>query len=287
MDCFFAAINVKRKQRVHFHEFMRSIHRQLEEVKGHENPLDIVAANVAKATRLLCFDEFHISDIADAMILERLLRGLFERGVCLVTTSNYEPDRLYPDGLHRDRILPAIELLKENLAVIQVDAGQDYRRRVLTQAGVYFSDTSEASQQAIKRVFDSVAEATDTAPALLIENRTIQALRRAGGVVWFDFATLCGGPRSQNDYLELAIRFHTVVLTGVPLMGAAMSSEARRFTWLVDVFYDQKVKLVIQAAGAPEQLYTTGLLAHEFQRTVSRLLEMQSEEYLGQARLKH
>lgn len=281
MDCFYDHVDVRRKQRVHFHEFMRSIHHELESLKGQADPLDAVAERVASRARLICFDEFHIADIADAMILERLLRGLFKRGICLVSTSNYAPDLLYPDGLHRDRILPAIEMLKEHQDIVRVDAGSDYRRRALSQAKVYFDEQSAQTDKQMRAVFDSLAERADQAPIITIENRQITSLRRAGGVIWFDFVTLCGGPRSQNDYLEIAKQFHTVVLSNVPIMSAAMSSEARRFTWLVDVFYDQKIKLVVGAKGPPESLYTSGTLANEFHRTVSRLIEMQSDEYLA------
>ena len=280
MDCFFEAVPVTRKIRVHFHEFMREIHRELTELKHQEDPLDVVAAHVASRARLICFDEFHISDIADAMILERLLRALFKHGLCLVATSNYEPDRLYPDGLHRDRILPAIALLKQHVAVVRIDAGEDYRRRSLDQVDVYMHPVDASSNERMKRSFEALAERTDEDPEMSIENRKIRALRRAGGVIWFDFETLCVGPRSQNDYLEIASRFHTVLVSGIPAMSAAMASEARRFTWLIDIFYDQKVKVFLSAQVEPEALYTHGQLANEFQRTVSRILEMQSKEYL-------
>lgn len=280
MDCFFEAVPVKRKIRVHFHEFMREIHRELTELRHQADPLDIVAAHVASRARLICFDEFHISDIADAMILERLLRALFKHGLCLVATSNYEPDRLYPDGLHRDRILPAIALLKQHVAIVRIDAGEDYRRRSLDQVDVYMHPVDVSSEERMKRSFEALAERADDNPEMSIENRKIRALRRAGGVIWFDFETLCGGPRSQNDYLEIASRFHTVLVSGIPAMSAAMSSEARRFTWLIDIFYDQKVKVFLSAQVEPEALYTHGQLANEFQRTVSRILEMQSKEYL-------
>ncbi len=273
-----------RKTRVHFHEFMRSVHRELDDLKGQANPLDEVARRLARRYRLVCFDEFHVSDIADAMILERLLRGLFDNGVTFVMTSNYEPDLLYPEGLHRDRVLPAIALLKTNLDVLSVDAGIDYRRRTMEQVRAYLTPPSAATDAELRAAFASLAGAHDEDPALSIENREIRALRRSGGVVWFDFRTLCGGPRSQNDYLEIAQRFHTVILSGVPRMSAAMASEARRFVWLVDVFYDQRVKLLISAESPPEELYTAGAMAGEFHRTVSRLVEMQSREYLDAPR---
>ena len=280
MDCFYGAVGPLRKTRLHFHEFMRAVHRELESLKGRSDPLDELARRVAQRHRLICFDEFHVSDIADAMILERLLRGLFSHGVCFVMTSNYRPDDLYPDGLHRDRILPAIALIHQHTDCLQLDAGQDYRRMSLAQIQAYLTPLDEAASRALTSAFEALAETADEAPQLMIENREVRALRRAGGVVWFDFATLCGGPRSQNDYLELATRFHTVLVSDVPKMTAAMASEARRFVWLIDVLYDQKVKLIVSAQCPPEALYTQGVMAGEFHRTVSRIAEMQSREYL-------
>ncbi|MGF6771168.1 cell division protein ZapE [Paraburkholderia sp. GAS199] len=284
MDSFYMIVPVQRKTRLHFHEFMREVHRELEELKGTADPLDELARRIARRYRLICFDEFHVSDIADAMILYRLLDKLFENGVQFVMTSNYDPDTLYPDGLHRDRMLPAIELIKEKLDVINVDAGVDYRQRTLAQVEVYHSPLGAAADKALRDAFSRLAAVPDESPILHIEKRELKALRKADGVVWFDFATLCGGPRSQNDYLELASRFHAVVLSGVPQMSARMASEARRFTWLIDVFYDHKVKLLMSAAVPPDQLYVDGPMANEFTRTVSRIVEMQSKEYLDTPR---
>jgi cell division protein ZapE len=284
MDAFYLELPVVRKTRLHFHEFMRGVHRQLDDLKGMADPLDEVARRVAKKYRLICFDEFHVSDIADAMILYNLLNALFDNGVSFVMTSNYEPGTLYPDGLHRDRILPAINLLKEKLDVVNVDAGIDYRKRALEQVHAYHTPLGATADQALRMAFAALADTEDEDPRIHIEAREIRALRRAGSVVWFDFATLCGGPRSQNDYLELASLFQTVILSGVPRMSAAMSSEARRFTWLIDVLYDHKVKLIMSAEVEPEQLYTAGALANEFHRTVSRIVEMQSAEYMAAER---
>ena len=281
MDCFFQSVPLTRKTRLHFHEFMREVHRELQELKGTVNPLDELGKRMARKFRLICFDEFHVSDVTDAMILHRLLDALFANRVSIVTTSNFHPDGLYPNGLHRDRILPAIELIKHKLEVINVDAGTDYRQRTLAQAELYLTPLSEAAETALAGVFNSLAEARDEDPLLHIEHRELRSLRRAGGVVWFDFRTLCGGPRSQNDYLEIAQQFHTVILSGVPQMAPRLASEARRFTLLVDVLYDRRVKLVISAAVPAEALYTEGPLAHEFPRTVSRLQEMRSHEYLA------
>ncbi|MCV2349088.1 cell division protein ZapE [Paucibacter sp. Y2R2-4] len=281
MDCFFQAVPLTRKTRLHFHEFMREVHRELQDLKGIADPLEELGKRMAKRFRLICFDEFHVADVTDAMILHRLLDAMFKNRVSIITTSNFEPDGLYPNGLHRDRILPAIELLKEKLEVINVDNGFDYRRRTLDHVALYHQPLSEAADQAMTEAFTALAEAREESPLLHIEQRQIRARRRAGGVVWFDFNSLCGGPRSQNDYLELATQFHTVLLSNVPEMPPRLASEARRFTWLVDVLYDRRVKLIISAAVPPEQLYTEGPLAHEFPRTVSRLQEMQSSEYLA------
>ncbi|HTN48154.1 MAG TPA: cell division protein ZapE [Burkholderiaceae bacterium] len=284
MDAFFATVPVIRKTRVHFHEFMRGVHAEMHELRGTPDPLDEVALRVARRHRLICFDEFHVSDIADAMILYRLLDRLFALNTGFVLTSNYTPDALYPDGLHRDRLLPAIALLKDRLDIVQVDGGVDYRRRAMERIEAYVTPWGEAAERSLAEAFERVAEAEDDEPILHIESRTIRARRRAGGVVWFDFAVLCGGPRSQNDYLELAAQFHTVVLSNVPRMSAGQASEARRFTWLVDVLYDHRVKLLLSAEAAPLELYPAGALANEFARTVSRLEEMQSRAYLEATR---
>jgi cell division protein ZapE len=284
MDCFFQSVPLTRKTRLHFHEFMREVHRELQDLKGTVNPLDELGKRMARRFRLICFDEFHVADVTDAMILHRLLDALFANRVSIVTTSNFHPDGLYPNGLHRDRILPAIELLKSKLEVINVDAGKDYRQQTLAQIDMYHQPLGVTAEAAMKRAFEQLTEARDEDPVMHIENRSLRALRRAGGVVWFDFATLCGGPRSQNDYLEIAARFHTVLLSNVPQMPPRLASEARRFTWLVDVLYDRRVKLILSAAVPAIELYTEGPLAHEFPRTVSRLHEMQSAEFLALAR---
>jgi cell division protein ZapE len=281
MDCFFQAVPLVRKTRLHFHEFMREVHRELAELQGTVNPLDALGARIAKRYRLICFDEFHVADITDAMILHRLLVALFDNGVGFVTTSNFRPDDLYPNGLHRDRLLPAIALLNERLEVINVDNGTDYRRRTMEQVKLYHTPLGPQADAEMNEAFTRLAESHDEDPVLHIEHREIRARRKAGGAVWFDFKALCGGPRSQNDYLEIATQFHTVLLSDVPRMSVRLASEARRFTWLVDVLYDRRVKLILSAAAPAEELYTEGPLAHEFPRTVSRLMEMQSAEFLA------
>lgn len=281
MECFFNAVPIKRKVRLHFHEFMREVHREMHLMQGTQNPLDALGAKIAKKYKLICFDEFHVADITDAMILYKLLESLFSNGVGFVTTSNFEPDGLYPGGLHRDRILPAIALLKDRMEVVNVDNGTDYRRRTLEDAKLYHCPLGPDADAAMQETFDRLAEAKDEEPVMQIETRKIAAKRRAGGVVWFDFRELCGGPRSQNDYLEIATQFHTILLSDVPELHVNMASAARRFTLLVDVLYDRHVKLIMSASVPPEKIYTEGPLSHEFPRTVSRLNEMRSKEYLA------
>jgi cell division protein ZapE len=284
MDCFFHSVPLQRKTRLHFHEFMREVHRELAELHGTANPLQELGRRISRRHRLICFDEFHVADVTDAMILHRLLESMFENRVSIVATSNFRPADLYPNGLHRERILPAIALLETKLEIVGVDNGTDYRQLTLGQLGLYHQPLGAAADTAMQQAFERLAEAQDEDPILNIEHRQLRTRRRAGGVVWFDFAQLCGGPRSQNDYLELAARFHTLMLSDVPQMSPRLASEARRFTWLVDVLYDRNVKLILSAAVQPEELYTEGPLAHEFPRTVSRLREMQSASYLNRPR---
>jgi cell division protein ZapE len=284
MDSFFAAVPLVRKTRVHFHEFMRGVHRELDAVRGEPDPLDEVGLRLARRSRLICFDEFHVSDIADAMILHRLLARLFDLRVGFVMTSNVPPSGLYPEGLHRDRILPAIALLEDRLDILQVDGGTDYRLRTLEMLPTYHCPADARADQALDQAFGAIAEVPDEDPRLRIEAREIRARRRAGGTVWFDFPELCAGPRSQNDYLEIAMQFHTVMVSGVPRMSAGQASEARRFTWLIDILYDHRTNLLVTAAAPPQELYLAGVLAREFERTSSRLIEMQSAQYQALAR---
>lgn len=281
MDCFFEAVPIQRKTRLHFHEFMREVHRELHDLHGTVNPLDVLGQRISEKYKLICFDEFHVADITDAMILHRLLLALFDNGVGFVTTSNFKPDDLYPGGMHRDRVLPAIALLNQTMEVLSVDYGVDYRSRTLEQVDLYHTPAGPAADVAMSQAFEKLAMCRDEDPILHIESRDIQARRRAGSLVWFDFKALCGGPRSQNDYLEIASQFSTVLLSDVPHMPVNRGSEARRFTWLIDVLYDRRVKLIMSADVPPEKLYTEGPLAHEFPRTVSRLNEMQSAEFLA------
>ncbi|MGA1693348.1 MAG: cell division protein ZapE [Burkholderiaceae bacterium] len=297
MDCFYDAVPLERKVRIHFHEFMRATHRELHDLRGTEDPLDEVATRVARRYRLICFDEFHISDIADAMILERLLSALLAARVGFVMTSNYPPSGLYPDGLHRESLLPAIALIEENLEVVELASPADHRRKAQQAAviededrkerlaglpGFYQTPTGDLAEAALEDIAHALSDgsAPSQDSTIDLDGRQVNIRMQAGGLIWFDFEHLCGGPRSQNDYLWLAERFHTVVVSNVPQMSAAQSSEARRFTWLVDIFYDAGRRLAVSAAAEPDQLYVQGVLANEFQRTASRLVEMQTLAYL-------
>jgi cell division protein ZapE len=282
MDAFYRCVPLVRKRRVHFHHFMREIHRELERLKGTEDPIAAVAERTARRYRLICFDEFHVSDIADAMILGRYLQQVMDRGVQFVMTSNYAPERLYADGLQRARFAPAIALIKERLDVVEVDNGTDYRRLKMVQVEAYH--VGAGGDAALERVFAALKDVEEEKQPLDVEGRKIPYRRRAGGLVWFDFATLCGGPRSYADYVDLAQRFHTVILSGVPRMSAKHADAARRFTWLVDVLYDDRVNLVVSAEAPPEALFTEGAHSAEFQRTTSRLHEMRSTGYLASER---
>jgi cell division protein ZapE len=282
MDAFYLCVPLVRKRRVHFHHFMREVHRELAELQSVADPLAEVAARTARRYRLVCFDEFHVADIADAMILGRYLEKVMDLGVQFVMTSNYHPDLLYPNGLQRERFQPAIELLKARLDVVEVDGGRDYRRLKMEKLRVYHTGAGAEAQLA--RIFEELKDVEDEKQPLDVEGRVIPYRKRAGGLVWFDFAALCGGPRSYADYVDLAQRFHTVLLSGVPRMSPLNADAARRFTWLVDVFYDDRVKLFVGAESQPDELFTDGgdakTAAAEFARTASRLTEMQSADYL-------
>ena len=282
MDCFFAAVPYKRKKRIHFHAFMHQIHAELREHSGKADSLVPVATRIAKETRLLCFDEFHVSDIADAMILGRLLELLFEKGVVFVMTSNYPPDNLYPNGLQRMNFLPTIELLKKQLDVMPLDGGQDYRLRKLEVMPVYHVPHDEETERAMAEYFAVAATLPGVSgEPIEINNRRITTVRLAPGVVWFDFLAICGDGRAQSDYLELVREYHTILVSNIPVLESRHGAEARRLTWLVDVCYDHRVKLIISAGAYPDDLYVEGPNAHEFFRTASRLTEMQSREYLA------
>ena len=281
MDGFYATVPIRRKTRVHFHAFMRDVHAGLAAHTSEVDPLAAVAAAIAKRYRVICFDEFHVDEIADAMILARLLSGLFDGGVVLVMTSNYAPDDLWPNGLLRERFLPAIELLKARLDVVEVDAGVDYRLRMLGHVETFHVPAGPAADAAMEAAYEAMRTAPDEATHLTLDGRTLSARRRSGSIVWFDFRTLCDGPRSQRDYLELARHFAVLLLSDIPRLGPASADAARRFTWLIDILYDHRVKLVASAAVPAGALYVEGPHAGEFARTVSRLAEMHTRDYIA------
>ncbi|KAB7624449.1 cell division protein ZapE [Alkalilimnicola sp. S0819] len=284
VDTFFECLPFEDKRRLHFHRFMHWAHAELKQLKNAQDPLEIVAERFAAEARVICFDEFFVSDIADAMILGGLLRGLFARGVTLVATSNIPPQELYKDGLQRERFLPAIELIQRHTTVLNVDGGTDYRLRFLEQAEIYHTPLDEGADRVLGEDFRQIAgEPGREGEPLEVEGRSIPTRRLADGVVWFDFKALCDGPRSQSDYIEIAREFHTVLVSGVPEFHRERDDQARRFISLVDEFYDRNVVLILSAERLPEQLYTGRRLAFAFERTVSRLQEMQSREYLARA----
>ena len=281
MDLFFETLAIDAKRRIHFHRIMQEVHRRLNALGDIEDPLSTVAADLARDMRVLCFDEFFVSDIGDAMILGRLLDGLFELGVTLVATSNSPPAELYKDGLQRQQFLPAIELLKLHTQVINLDGGTDYRLRLLRQAGTYFSPADEAAQAKLQHFFNNSASSQITADRLLeVNGRDIRARQCAKGIAWFDFDDICDGPRSQADYIEIARWYPTIIVAGVPVFDISLENQARRFIALVDEFYDRHVKLILAAAVDINHLYAGKRLSFEFERTVSRLIEMQSTDYL-------
>lgn len=282
MDTFYECLPFPRKMRVHFHRFMQRVHSELTRLEGEKNPLEQVAQQLAQETRVICFDEFFVTDIADAMILGGLMEALFERGVTLVATSNIEPANLYHNGLQRQRFLPAIALIERYTQVVNVDAGVDYRLRTLEQAELYHCPLDEHADASLRQSFEALApEPGKHWERLQVNGRYLTCRCVAEDVAWFDFAELCDGPRSQNDYIELARVFHAVLISGVPALGVENEDQARRFINLVDEFYDRNVKLVLAAEKPLLELYQGGRLEFEFQRTVSRLQEMQSHEYLA------
>lgn len=286
MDAFFGCLPYRRKRRVHFHAFMAEIHRRLKALKSEANPLKSVAAEIAKETRVLCFDEFHVSDIADAMILGRLLENLLNEDVVLVATSNYAPSELYPQGQNRSSFLPTIALIESSLTVLNVDGGEDYRLRTLRPAEIFFTPANEENEAKLAQLFKEMTGITDLNPGTsTIHGRDIPHKAESGCAVWFDFRALCFGPRSQSDYLYLAEHYEMVFLSGLEKLSPQEKAEARRLTWLIDVLYDFRVKLCATGAVDVNHIYTEGDFAEEFTRTASRMVEMQSEVYLEQPHL--
>jgi len=291
MDLFYQSLPFPERRRRHFHRFMHDVHAELKALHERQAPLEVVAEHIAKDTRVLCFDEFFVSDIADAMILGGLFAALFKHGVTLVATSNVEPRNLYKDGLQRQRFLPTIDLLQQHVDVIAVDGTTDYRLRRLTQAGTYLPSDASDTMQRLRELFDELADQSgrpwpgqspaDPASSIEIEGRHIPVIRERGGVVWFDFMALCSGPRSQEDYIEIARDYQSVIVSDIPVLDSLHEDEARRFIALVDEMYDRNVNLIVSASVPPVELYRGERVAFQFERTASRLIEMQSEEYLA------
>ena len=282
MDMFYSCLPEGMGQRYHFHRFMQRVHEELTKRRGTKNPIDSIAEQFAAETRVVCFDEFYVSDIADAMILSELLKGLFDRNVIFVATSNTQPKNLYPNGLQRAKFLPAIELLKKHTRLILLQEGKDFRLRTLTDARVYHFPISSDSERLMKESFDSLAD-NEVAEGgkIMVLGRAINAVRESAGLIWFEFSEICGGPRSQNDFIEISKIYQTVFVSAVPVLSELYDSATRRFISLVDEFYDRGVKLILEAEVEVASLYKGGQLEFEFRRTASRLLEMQSLEYLS------
>ena len=286
MDLFYESLPFPEKLRTHFHRFMRRVHRDLTRFSGQADPLSLVARELAAEARVLCFDEFFVSDIGDAMILGELLAHLFDQGVALVATSNIRPRALYENGLQRRRFLPAIDLIERNTEVLNLDGGTDYRLRLLEQAQTYHEPLDVRAEEQLAERFAALApdrSSVEVNVDLEIEGRPIRCRRCADDVAWFDFDALCDGPRSQNDYIELARLYHAVLVSGVPVFTSRHEDQARRFISLVDEFYDHSVKLIVSAAAPVELLYQGERLTFEFERTRSRLLEMRSHDYLSRS----
>lgn len=282
MDTFYNCLPYKRKRRVHFHAFLQEIHNRLKEYKHEADPMVRLTKEIAKEVRVLCFDEFHVSYIADAMIMQRLVQGLLDNGVVMVLTSNFEPDMLYYQGQNRYSFMPTIDLLKENMVVLNVDSGEDYRFRQLTGADVILHPNNEANSKRMEELFAKVSMGEPELPTdITVMARTMHAKKRTKSSIWFDFKELCYGPRSQRDYLELAQIYECFFVSDINKMSPQEKSEARRFTWLVDILYDCKVKLFCTSEAPIVELYTEGDFVNEFKRTESRLVEMASEEYLA------
>jgi len=281
MDLFFETLDFESKRRVHFHRFMKDVHLRLGALSDVRDPLDTVAGDLAANARVLCFDEFFVSDIGDAMILGRLLDGLFSRGVTLVATSNTPPVDLYRGGLQRERFVPAIDALERHTRVVEIEGDTDYRLRLLRHAGTYLTPDDPAAREQLLAVFrDSASSRIEDGTTIEINGRDIAVQRCAKGIAWFEFVDICDGPRSQADYIEIARWYPTIIVSGVPQLDATREDQARRFIALVDEFYDRRVKLILSAEQPPPLLYRGKRLGFEFERTVSRLLEMQSREYL-------
>lgn len=281
VDLFYDCLPPVIRRRQHFHSFMRDVHAELKKLKQVQDPLQVIAKQWAGHVKVLCLDEFHVTDITDAMLLGRLLEALFDRGTVLVTTSNDAPDELYRGGLQRERFLPAIALLKDRLTVLELVGATDYRLRTLEQASVYHTPDDARARATLRAQFEALTLQAPVVGSTLLDDRPLQVLGHADGVMWCEFDALCGSPRGTLDYIELGRCFHTLMLSGVPVMNEDQNDAARRFINLLDALYDRHVNLLVSAASDPAGLYTGRRLAAAFRRTVSRLIEMQSHDYLA------
>jgi cell division protein ZapE len=286
MDIFYESLPLQEKRRMHFHHFMRMVHQQLQQLEGHPDPLKLIAKRLSQQVRVLCFDEFFVKDIGDAMLLAGLLEALFQRGVTLVATSNVEPDDLYHNGLQRGNFLPAIELIKKYTLVWHVDSNQDYRLRHLSQFGGYICPLDDNANIQLKNLYHHLAHgAVDEPGVITINQREVPYRAMHADAIWFEFDIICNVPRSQMDYMEIANQFNSVIVSNVPIIGQDQLNAATYLINLVDVFYDSRVKLVLSAAATLDEIYpANGGMAFEFERTKSRLQEMQSEDYWHQAK---
>jgi cell division protein ZapE len=286
VDTFYDCLPFENKMRVHFHRFMHRVHEELKGLTGQSDPLKIIAKKFAKETRIICFDEFFVSDITDAMILGSLFEELFALNVTLVATSNIIPDQLYRNGLQRERFLPAIKLINEHTEIVNVDSGVDYRLRTLEQAEIFHHPLDKQADDNLKLYFKQLSNEVGTkGQSITINHRQLETVQASEGVVYFDFSVLCESARSQGDYMQISQLYHTVLMSNVKVMGSGSDDSARRFIALVDEFYERHVKLIMSAEQPLESLYSDGNLSFEFKRCLSRLLEMQSTEYLGREHL--
>ena len=282
MDLFFEHVVFEKKRRIHFHRFMQEVHQRLAILQGRENPLVIVGKEIAETSKLLCLDEFHVSDIGDAMIMRNLLESLMDHDVTIITTANWVPDRLYEHGLQRAQFLPTIDLIKTKLDVLNLDAGKDYRLASLERSGVFYVGQAEETREKMETLFSSISPVASKASSMVINNRNVDYQKLSESVIWFEFSSICDGPRGKDDYISLSKEFHTVFISDVPLFDTQNDNARRRFTWLVDEFYDRRVKLILSSPCYLEDMFCGALGGPERDRTESRLIEMQTKRYLGE-----
>ncbi len=280
MDSFHESVPLDKKKRIHFHQFMHEVHKSLREHQGHRNPLRLIGKKIAKKIQVLCLDELQVVDIGDAMIMQNLLTAIFSHGVVVVATSNTPPKNLYKDGLQREKFLPAIEQIVQNMQILELNGGTDYRMATLSKSGVYYYPADKKTENNMQRLFQGLAKTEANRNVIRLNNRDIQTKGNANGVIWFAFSSICGSPRAQPDYIQIAKQYHTVMVSGLPTFNSDDSDRRRRFTWLVDELYDQKVNLILSAGVSVETVFSSVFQDNEVLRTQSRLIEMQGEKYL-------